>query len=57
MLAPSTETIPVMPSDMPATQVAATIPYYRVLAFLTGGAVTLGVLLVLTNLGRMIFAH
>jgi hypothetical protein len=46
-----------MPSDMPATLAAATIPYYRTLAFVTGGAVTLGRLLLLTNLGSMYFAH
>jgi hypothetical protein len=40
-----------MPSDMPSSAPAATVPYYRVVAFVLGGGITLALLLLLTNLG------
>ncbi len=39
-----------MPADLPAAVPVATIPYYRAIAFVAGGGVTLGVLMLLTNL-------
>jgi hypothetical protein len=38
-----------MPADLPAVRVAVAIPYYRAIAFVVGGGVTLAILLLLTR--------
>jgi hypothetical protein len=38
-----------MPADLPPVPVAVAIPYYRVIAFATGGGMMLAFLLLLAN--------
>ena len=40
---------PIMPADLPTAPVAVAVPYYRVIAFVGGGGVTLAILLLLAR--------
>jgi hypothetical protein len=46
-----------MPADLPPAASAVARPYYRVLSFLVGGSIALGVLLVLSYLVKTSFAQ
>ena len=39
-----------MPADLPSAAVAVVMPHYRLVAFVLGGVITMGVLLLLTSL-------
>jgi hypothetical protein len=46
-----------MPADMPPAPAAFAIPYYRVISFLAGGSVALVLLLLLSNLIKVMVAR
>jgi hypothetical protein len=46
-----------MPADLPSTPAVVAFPYYRVIAFIIGGSITLALFLLVTSFLQRLFSH